>query len=124
MAVNQRNALSGKAIFSDESYLEFESGILVKGQTTNGEIVEDRVRSAGQARQVPYGLIENGTECARKLSQQYGWSRNAIVAWLGNVQQESALDPAAFQGGEGTGVRALVMFNGHRGQICRREHRL
>jgi phage minor structural protein len=101
LAVNQRNALSGKALFSDESYLEFENGILVKGQTTNGEIVEDRARFAGRARQVPYGLIENGTECARKLSQQYGWSRNAIVAWLGNVQQESTLDPAAFQGGEG-----------------------
>lgn len=47
------------------------------------------------------GYIENGNEIARKLSGQYGWASNPIAAFLGNVQQESTVNPAAFQGGEG-----------------------
>ena len=45
------------------------------------------------------GYIENGNEIARKLSSQYGWANNPIAAFLGNVQQESTINPASFQGG-------------------------
>lgn len=96
MIINRQKTLSGKAIFSDESYLEFENGLLVRGKTANGEVVQERQRLFTLR-----GYIENGTECAKKLNQQYGWSRNAIVAWLANAQQESSLDPGAFQGGSG-----------------------
>lgn len=47
------------------------------------------------------GYLENGTEVAQKLYTQYGWSRNPIVAYLGNIQQESSIDPTNFQGADG-----------------------
>lgn len=47
------------------------------------------------------GYIENGNEIARKLSSEYGWTKNPIAAFLGNVQQESTINPASFQGGSG-----------------------
>ncbi len=47
------------------------------------------------------GYIENGTEVAQKLYNNYGWVRNPIVAYLGNIQQESSINPASFQGAEG-----------------------
>ena len=47
------------------------------------------------------GYIENGTEIAKKLNEQYGWARNPIVAYLANAQQESNLNPASFQSGQG-----------------------
>ena len=47
------------------------------------------------------GYIENGTEIAKKLNEQYGWARNPIVAYLANAQQESNLTPAHFQTGQG-----------------------
>ena len=45
--------------------------------------------------------IDNGTEIAQILYNQYGWSRNPIVAYLGNIQQESSIDPGNFQSGSG-----------------------
>lgn len=47
------------------------------------------------------GYIENGTTIAQKLYSKYGWSRNPIVAVLGNAQQESSIDPGNFQGADG-----------------------
>lgn len=47
------------------------------------------------------GYIENGTDVALKLYNNYGWSRNPIVAYLGNIQQESNIDPTNFQGADG-----------------------
>lgn len=41
--------------------------------------------------------IDNGKKIANILSTKYKWSKNAIVAVLGNMQQESSLDPSAFQ---------------------------
>lgn len=47
------------------------------------------------------GYLENGTSIAKKLNETYGWARNAIVAYLGNIQQESNCDPSNFQGADG-----------------------
>lgn len=47
------------------------------------------------------GYIENGSEIAQKLYNQYGWKRNPIVAYLANVQQEAGCDPTNFQGADG-----------------------
>lgn len=47
------------------------------------------------------GYIENGTAVAQKLYTQYGWARNPIVGYLGNIQQESGIDPTNFQGADG-----------------------
>lgn len=47
------------------------------------------------------GYIENGTDVALKLYNNYGWARNPIVAYLGNIQQESNIDPTNFQGADG-----------------------
>ena len=47
------------------------------------------------------GYIENGTAVAQKLYTQYGWARNPIVGYLGNIQQESGIDPSNFQGADG-----------------------
>ena len=52
------------------------------------------------------GYIENGTEIAKKLNEQYGWARNPIVAYLANAQQESNLNPPPFRADKGTGILA------------------
>lgn len=56
------------------------------------------------------GYIENGTAVAQKLYTEYGWERNPIVAYLGNIQQESGIDPTNFQGADGDWTQG-VGFN-------------
>lgn len=56
------------------------------------------------------GYIENGTAVAQKLYTEYGWARNPIVAYLGNIQQESGIDPTNFQGADGDWTQG-VGFN-------------
>lgn len=58
-------------------------------------------RGEYERRDILMGYLENGTEVAQKLYTQYGWSRNPIVAYLGNIQQESSIDPTNFQGADG-----------------------
>ena len=53
-----------------------------------------------------YEMSQNVDEIYRQLYAVYGWSVNAICAVLGNMQQESSLNPAQTQNGYPIGSKS------------------